>query len=70
VCDLAYTMQVEAIEREALAQLALAPHLQEGAQLSTPQQAIAEFDQWLTEEPQADMTNPADVELAQLIRGK
>jgi hypothetical protein len=70
VCDLAYMIQVEQIERGALAELVLAPHLKEGAQLTTPEQAVAEFDAWLTDQPDNDMTNPADLELTQLIRGK
>lgn len=63
-------IQVEQIERGALAELVLAPHLKEGAQLTTPEQAVAEFDVWLTGQPDNDMTNPADLELTQLIRGK
>jgi hypothetical protein len=63
-------IQVEQIERGALAELVLAPHLKEGAQLTTPEQAVAEFDAWLTDQPDNDMTNPADLELTQLIRGK
>lgn len=67
---MAYTIQVEQIEREALAQLSLLPHLREGAQISTPDQAVAEFDAWLIERPENEFTNPADMELSQLIRGK
>lgn len=70
MCDLAYTMQVEQIEREAVSSMTLAPHMREGTQLTTPEQAVAEFDAWLVGRPENEFTNPADMELAQLIRGK
>jgi hypothetical protein len=63
-------IQVSQIEQGALAQLSLAPHLKEGAQLTTPDQAVSEFDDWLMSQPDNEFTDPADMELAQLIRGK
>jgi hypothetical protein len=70
VCDVAYSIQVEALERMALAELSLAPHLPEGAQLTTPDMAVTEFEEWLLSEPAETTADPANVELANLIRGK
>lgn len=70
MCDLAYTLQVAQIEREALAQVALLPHLGEGQQITPPETAVAEFDKWLTDTPEAELQGrtPEDAELIQLIR--
>lgn len=54
MCDLSYVLQVEAIERLALAQIALVPHLKEEAagSILSPAEAVAEFDKWLSHEPE------------------
>jgi hypothetical protein len=70
VCDLSYMIQVEQLERMALAELTLAPHVKEGTQLATPESAVAEFDQWLLAEPESQFDNPADMDLVNLIRGR
>ena len=69
MCDLAYAIQCETLERQALAQLALAPHLKEGTQIDTPETAVAEFDVWLHTKPESDNRSPAEQELAKLMRG-
>jgi hypothetical protein len=67
VCDVSYLLQIRAIEREALALQVLAPHLEQGAQLPSPAEAIAEFDAWLTEEPPEERPlTGADMERAEL----
>lgn len=67
MCDLSYTLQVEMIERLALAQMALAPHVEDASQISTPDVAIQEFQQWLVSRP-PELDRPAeDVELLDLI---
>lgn len=70
MCDLAYLIQVEQIERVALAEMTLAPHVKEGTQLSTPEGAVAEFDAWLMAEPESEFGDPADMDLVNLIRGR
>lgn len=67
---MSYLIQVEQLERVALAEMALAPHLKEGAQLSTPEGAVTEFDKWLMQEPSAEIVRTADTELADLIHGR
>ncbi len=52
MCDLSYAIQAEQIERRALAELALAPHLEKGHQVTPPDVALAEFEHWLNEEPE------------------
>lgn len=70
MCDLAYVIQVEQLERVALAELTLAPHVKEGTQLPTPESVVAEFDEWLSKQPEAETGNPADVDLVNLMRGR
>lgn len=50
----------------ALAEMQLAPHVKEGTQVATPEVAIAEFEKWLDEPPEADRSL-AEMELADLI---
>jgi hypothetical protein len=67
MCDLAYVIQVEAIERLALAQISLAPHMEGGGNIPTPDAAVAEFDQWLMARPKG-LDRPAwETELRELI---
>ncbi len=67
MCDLSFVLQVEAIERLALAQLALIPHLKEGAEPpATPEQAVAEFVAWLAHEPETK-ARTWDSDLRELI---
>lgn len=70
MCDLSYMIQVEQLERMALAELSLAPHVKEGTQLPTPESVVAEFDEWLVTEPVSEFDNPADMDLVNLIRGR
>ena len=69
MCDLAYAIQVEGLERAALAELALAPHVKEGTKIDTPDTAVAEFDEWLWAEPERTK-RPEDMELIDLIKGR
>jgi hypothetical protein len=48
VCDLAYVIQAERIERTVLAQTALAPYVEKGHTLPTVESARREFDAWLS----------------------
>lgn len=67
VCDLSYAIQVEMVERMALAQMALAPHVEDSSQIATPDVAIREFQQWLTSRP-PELDRPAEeAELLDLI---
>lgn len=54
VCDAAYLAQREQLERLALHQVALLPHLDEAARRDMPtvDQVLAEFDGWLYDEPE------------------
>jgi hypothetical protein len=45
----AYVMQVEALERRALALQALAPYADDP--VPSTEEAVAEFDEWLAREP-------------------
>jgi hypothetical protein len=62
-------VQVEAMERAALAELALAPHVKEGTKVDTPETVVAEFDAWLWAEPE-QAKRPEDMELIDLIQGR
>jgi hypothetical protein len=44
-------VQATQIRQTALAQMQLAPHVEEGTQLQTPDGAVAEFAAWLIQEP-------------------
>ena len=70
MCDLSYMIQVEAIERAALAEVVLAPHVKEGTQIDSPEQAVAVFDEWLWARPEHESQRPEDMELMDLIRGR
>lgn len=55
------------IERNALTQMMLAPHMEDTSQIATPDVAISEFQQWLASRP-AELDQPSeDMELYQLI---
>jgi hypothetical protein len=61
-----YLLQVRAIEREALAIQAQAPFVDEGVQLPTVAEALAEFDAWLISPPPDDRSvAPEDIERAE-----
>ncbi len=67
MCDLSFLLQVEAIERAALAQLALLPHLQEGVEPPLgPDEAVAEFVAWLDQQPKSE-ARTWDSDLRELI---
>lgn len=70
MCDAAYLCQVEQLERSALAQVALLPHLEEKdrKQVPSPDDARREFDEWLNAEPDEVSMTPADQEMAALYR--
>lgn len=68
MCDLAYVIQVEQIERRALAEMTLAPHVEEKAKIATPDVAVAEFDRWLMAPPDRERAGGADPVL-DLIQG-
>jgi hypothetical protein len=62
-----YLLQVRSIEREALALQAQAPFMEEGSKLPTVGEALEEFDEWLTSDPDGDgPSTPADAEMAEL----
>jgi hypothetical protein len=69
VCDVAYLIQVEQLERQALALLPSAPFLPEGKTLSSPDEVVAEFREWLMLEPDAAPTagDPGDRALLELL---
>ena len=55
------------LERQALAQMALAPHVEDSSQIAPPDVAIAEFQKWLISRP-AELDRPTeDTELFELI---
>ncbi len=60
MCDASYLCQVEALERASLAQVALLPHMEEKARKDFPsvEQVRAEFDTWLTSEPERALSGP------------
>jgi hypothetical protein len=70
LCDLAYSVQVEQIERRSLAEMQLAPHMESKGQISTPEVAVAEFDAWLNEMPPDPALRTEAGELENLITGK
>lgn len=69
MCDASYLCQVERLEREVLAQVALLPHLEEDARKQVPSadEVRAEFDGWLIEEPEAPVSEQ-DAEQLMLYR--
>lgn len=75
ICDVAYLLQVQAIERETLAIQSQAPFVEEGVRLPTVAEAIAEFDAALAEELDDEPVLPEDAEMAELygllsVRGR
>lgn len=69
MCDLAYIVQAEQIERRALAEMALAPHVEDSSKIATPQVALAEFDAAVYEVPQ-HLTRPdGESEILDLLQG-
>jgi hypothetical protein len=67
VCDLAFYIRAEQIRRTALAQMQLAPHLEEGAELVSPDQAVDEFAAWLLAEPENVVVDDEESELFELL---
>ncbi len=62
MCDAAYLCQVETIERDRLAQVALLPHMEEKARKEALAADMrAEFDEWLVSVPEQELT-AADAE--------
>lgn len=70
MCDASYLCQVERLEREVLAQVALLPHLEEEARKQVPSvdKVRDEFDRWLSEEPEQVSMSAYDQEQLQLYR--
>jgi hypothetical protein len=70
VCDASYLCQVERLEREVLAQVALLPHLDEDARKQVPSvdEVRAEFDGWLIEQPDGEPVTAQDAEQLMLFR--
>lgn len=68
MCDAAYLCQAEQLERSALAQVALLPHLDEKdrKRVATVDEVREEFDQWLLSEPEQRVMTAADTETAML----
>lgn len=52
-----------------MAQIALAPYVQEKGTLPTPESAEADFIEWLHSEPDDASAAPEDVELHELLTG-
>jgi hypothetical protein len=69
ICDLAYAIQVEQIERQTLTEMTLAPHLEDASGLLTPEAAIDEFNRFLAEPPAASAEEIERSEVRELIRG-
>lgn len=67
ICDLAFMIRADQIRQTALAQLALAPHLEEGQELQTPDQAVDEFAAWLESRPAELDQDDNDRELFELL---
>jgi hypothetical protein len=65
ICDLSYAMQAEQIERMALTQMTLAPHMEDSSGVLTPDGAVNEFNQWLAEKPAT--ATPEQVEKSDLL---
>lgn len=70
MCDAAYLCQVDQLERAALAQVALIPHLDEASrkQMPTVDQVRSEFDEWLMSEPDHVAMTAEDSETELLYR--
>lgn len=70
MCDASYLCQVERLEREVLAQVALLPHLDEKArgQIPTVEKVRAEFDSWLDEDGTPQVPAGMDPEDALMLR--
>ena len=69
MCDLAYVVQVEQIERRALAELQLAPHVEDSSKIAPPAVAVAEFDAWLMAPPEHLDRPEGEQEIMDLIQG-
>lgn len=67
MCDLAFYIRAEQIRRTALAQMQLAPHMEEGQELTTPDQAVDEFAAWVLAAPVDDGRSDDDTELIELL---
>jgi hypothetical protein len=68
VCDLSYAVQREEVAARALAEMQLAPHVEDPHAILTPDAAVAELDRWLNERP-ADLDKPAgEMDLMDLLQ--
>lgn len=70
MCDAAYLCQIETLEREALAQVVLLPHMEEKdrKQWRSVDQVIADFDEWLVSEIVEQVMTPEDQEQLLMYR--
>ena len=65
---MSYMLQVQALEREALALQARAAFAEEGTQVPSVAEVIADFDRWLTEDAESpEPLTVADIEREQLF---
>ena len=67
MCDIAETIQIEQAERRALAEMTLAPHVEDSGSIATPEVAAAEFHKWLYEPPPEPGSRGPDAELRDLL---
>lgn len=70
MCDLSYAIQREGIVARALAEVALAPHAKDPGTVPTPESAVAEFDGWLNDRPDALDKPWEEIELHDLLFGR
>lgn len=69
ICDLAHLIQVEQLRSQAIAQMQLAPYVEDQDTIPTPESAEREFIDWLYERPaQLDMS-AEDLDLRDLLIG-
>jgi hypothetical protein len=68
VCDLSYAIQREEIVARALAEMQLAPHVEDSTKIAPPHVAVDEFDQWLNDPP-PEVNRSGDPGLEELIAG-
>lgn len=70
MCDLAYAAQREEIIAVALANVQLAPHVQDRTSITPPDVAVAEFDEWVHGRPEVLDKSPEEIELHELLYGR
>lgn len=69
MCDLSYTIQREEAVARALAEMQLAPHVENSNTIAPPDVAVAEFDAWLDEPPPEHTRVGGDMTLEELLAG-